>query len=77
MSRGMIIYRLACSPFRGHAFGVLHIGVGFCVARSTEMGNARASERGTGKSMNPTLFSYMLTKTIIILLSWDPTVNKT
>ena len=26
----------------------VHIGVGFCVARSTEMGNARASIRGTG-----------------------------
>lgn len=62
MSRGMIIYRSACSPFRGHAFGVLHIGVGFCIARSTEMGNARASERGTGDGMNPTLFSYMPVK---------------
>jgi hypothetical protein len=25
-----------------------HIGVGFCVARSTEMGSAKASNRGTG-----------------------------
>ncbi len=70
MSRGMIIYRPACSPFRGHAFGVLHIGVGFCIARSTEMGNARASERGTGDSMNPTLFSYMQIINTIKVSAW-------
>jgi hypothetical protein len=37
----------------------IHTGVGFCVARSTVMGNAKASKCGTGDSMNPTLFSYM------------------
>jgi len=37
----------------------IHTGVGFCVARSTTMGNAKASERGTGDGMTPTLFSYM------------------
>ena len=37
----------------------IHTGVGFCVARSTTMGNAKASERGTSDGMTPTLFSYM------------------
>ena len=39
-------------------YGILnHItGVGFSVARFTEMGNARASKRGTGNSTGSTLF---------------------
>ena len=36
----------------------MHTGVGFCVARSTEMGNAKASKCGTGDGIDPTLFSY-------------------
>lgn len=33
---------------RTYVMGDMHTGVGFCVARSTEMGNAKASECGTG-----------------------------
>lgn len=33
-----------------------HIGVGFDVARSTILGNAKASKRGTGNGYVPTLF---------------------
>lgn len=39
-------------------FGI-HIGVGFCVARSTELGNAKASQRGTGDGMDSHAFSYI------------------
>ncbi|WP_262883957.1 hypothetical protein [Pseudoprevotella muciniphila] len=35
---------------------VHHIGVGFCVARLTEMGDARAFTRGTGNKTSSTLF---------------------
>ena len=35
---------------------LFHIGVGSCVARSTTMGNARASVRGTSDRSVPTLF---------------------
>ena len=45
-----------------YAKGAIYTGVGFCVARSTVMGNAKASKCGTGDSMNPTLFSYMPVK---------------
>ena len=38
------------------ASSIYHIGVGSRVARSTTMGNARASVRGTGNSRSPTLF---------------------
>jgi hypothetical protein len=37
---------------------VLHIGVGFCVARSTEMGNAKASASGTGDGTDSPRFFY-------------------
>ena len=41
-------------------FGI-HIGVGFCVARSTELGNAKASQRGTGDGMDShAFFVYVL-----------------
>lgn len=33
------------------------IGVGFCVARSTEMGNAKASKSGTGDKYRLPRFS--------------------
>jgi hypothetical protein len=36
-----------------------HIGVGFCVARSTKPGNAKASECGTSNSTNPALFVFI------------------
>ena len=40
-------------------FGVIHIGVGFCVARSTEMGNAKTSNSGTGNRYRlPRFFVY-------------------
>ena len=32
----------------GQASAYVHIGVGFCVARSDRVGNAKASMRGTG-----------------------------
>ena len=35
----------------------IHTGVGFCVARSTTMGNAKASSCGTSGCKTPTLFS--------------------
>ena len=38
------------------ASSIYHIGVGSRVARSTTMGNARASVRGTSNSRSPTLF---------------------
>ena len=34
----------------------IHTGVGFCVASSTWLGNAKVSMRGTGDGKNPTLF---------------------
>ena len=37
----------------------IHIGVGFCVARSTEMGNAKASSSGTGNGKDSHAFFYM------------------
>ena len=43
----------------GYAYWRIHIGVGFCVARSTGLGNARASMRGMSDDMTPTLFSYI------------------
>ena len=43
-------------------FGI-HIGVGFCVARSTELGNAKASECGTGDCKTPTLFRIFIWQT--------------
>jgi peptidoglycan/LPS O-acetylase OafA/YrhL len=36
-----------------------HIGVGFCVARSTTMGNAKASERGTSNGELPRFYFYL------------------
>ncbi len=39
-------------------FGI-HIGVGFCVARSTVMGNAKASIRGTGDGTATHAFLYI------------------
>ena len=50
---------------------VYHIGVGFCVARSTGLGNAKASSRGTSDSQRPTLFSYMPDRiSFMITLVW-------
>lgn len=37
-------------------YALIHIGVGFCVARSTIPGNARASVCGTSNGSTPTLF---------------------
>jgi hypothetical protein len=37
-------------------FVVTHISVGFCVARSTEMGNAKASSSGTSNSTDSHAF---------------------
>ena len=48
------------------AGGVYHIGVGFCVARSTVMGNAKASSCGTGDGIATHAFSYMTFRYIFI-----------
>jgi hypothetical protein len=37
----------------------IHTGVGFCVARSDDNGQSRASECGTSDGKAPTLFSYL------------------
>jgi hypothetical protein len=47
---GMFITRIGLYQFIGVSFRRLHIGVGFCVARSTMVGNAKASESGTSNS---------------------------
>ena len=39
---------------------VLHIGVGLDVARFTELGNAKASMRGTGDSTDSHAFSFII-----------------
>jgi seryl-tRNA(Sec) selenium transferase len=39
--------------------GLIHIGVGFDVARSTVMGNAKASECGTSNRTTLTLYFYI------------------
>ena len=42
-------------------FELHHIGVGFCVARSTEMGNAKASKCGTSNSTDSYAFFCAIT----------------
>jgi hypothetical protein len=54
---GMVVYSGLGCVNRRILFGVYHIGVGFCVARSTVMGNAKASNRGTSDGGLPR-FSY-------------------
>ena len=39
---------------------IFHIGVGFCVARSTEMDNAKASKSGTSDWYRLPRFSFLL-----------------
>ena len=57
MSMGVLSPSQRCTLFiKVYGWCGIHIGVGFCVARSTEMGNARASVRGTGDCKTPTLF---------------------
>ena len=41
-----------------YSLNVLHIGVGFGVARFTELGNAKASECGTSDSTDSLAFSF-------------------
>lgn len=41
-----------------YSLNVLHIGVGFGVARFTELGNAKASECGTSDSTDSRAFSF-------------------
>ena len=43
-------------PFHKALGSYIHIGVDACVVRSTEIGNARASTRGTNKCNDSTLF---------------------
>ena len=40
-------------------YSYIVIRVDFCIARFTEMGDAKAPERGTGNSTNSTLLFYM------------------
>ena len=45
----------------------IHIGVGFCVARSDRVGNAKASKCGTSDSDRlPRFFVYVLFRLIVI-----------
>ena len=55
-------------------FGI-HIGVGFCVARSTELGNAKASQRGTGDGMDSHAFFVYKTKQFINRYIWEATAQ--
>ena len=43
-----------------YSLGVLHIGVGFGVARFDGMGNVRASECGTSDSTDSRAFSFKI-----------------
>jgi hypothetical protein len=53
---GMFITQDGLCHLVVHPFWCLHIGVGFCVARSTMVGNAKASECGTGNSTDSHAF---------------------
>ena len=45
-----------------YSLNVLHIGVGFGVARFTELGNAKASKCGTSDSTDSRAFSFLIAK---------------
>jgi hypothetical protein len=53
---GMYIHPYAYAFQRSVVKEYNHIGVGFCVARSTVMGDARASKSGTSNSTDSALF---------------------
>ena len=53
-----IIYVLSCADRHDDVY--IHIGVGFCVARCTEQGNAKAFMRGMSNSTDPHVFSSKL-----------------
>ena len=56
--------------YAGTAAGI-HIGVGFCVARSDRVGNAKASKCGTSdRDRLPRFFVYVLFQLIVIDLGW-------
>ena len=63
MPCGYVLYQPVVCPYVcvRHIWGVyIHIGVGFCVARSTGLGNAKAFvERDGQQVQTPALFSYM------------------
>jgi seryl-tRNA(Sec) selenium transferase len=59
MLMGMLLPQ-ADAPFGVSNCVVIHIGVGFCVARSTISGNAKASESGTSNSTDSHAFFYFL-----------------
>ena len=54
--RTIIVFVCLCR----YSKGVLHIGVGFGVARFTRQGNAKASECGTSDSTDSRAFSFYI-----------------
>ena len=75
-AHGCILYSLHWRlPFRHNALWrriYIH-GVGFCVARSTIPGNAKASECGTGDGQSSHAFAYIYANTLIYqpALTWE------
>ena len=59
-AHGYVIYSPHCiyTSVNRYGVGVLHIGVGFDVARFDGMGDARASECGTSNSTDSHAFSF-------------------
>ena len=61
MLMGMLYHTILCLYVSADHVGVyLHIGVGFGVARFTELGNAKASMRGTSGSTDSRAFSLLI-----------------
>ena len=59
-AHGYVIYspHCICTSVNRYSVGVVHIGVGFDVARFDKMGDARASTRGTSNSTDSRAFSF-------------------
>ena len=59
-AHGYVKYSPHCiyTSVNRYGVGVLHIGVGFDVARFDKMGDARASTRGTSNSTDSRAFSF-------------------
>jgi hypothetical protein len=57
MPMGMYMHKYGCVLVTIR-YLMLHIGVGFVVARSTEMGNAKASKGGTSDKYDSHAFRF-------------------
>jgi hypothetical protein len=68
MLMGMFITQDGLCHLVVHPFWCLHIGVGFCVARSSKSGNAKASECGTSNSTDSYAFFILKLKLLYWLL---------